>query len=235
VKGDIEPVEKVIWSWARVQQYWKDSLFSGLWIGLLVVSGIFILSIASVLLTTVYPAITVSGFNMPLFSLVVDGIIIAPGSVLLLVIQSGWTSESFDEEAVVRPGESIQRSGRHGLIVGLIYGSISGVMIAFLFLNPLDGLLDGWLIGLATGLLNGGIVWIKHMLLRWRLWRNDSIPWHCRRFLDSVVERMFLLKVRGGYQFSHQLLLKHFATSDLSVLLDPKQGRAIENEVFDLS
>jgi len=224
VKGDIEPAEKVTWSWASVKQKLVDSLFSGVKIGLLVVLLTLLLSIVSILLSNVLHTGAVFG-NFPLSSLLTAAIMIMLGGGLLLIIQSGWTSELLDEHLLMRPNQGIRRSGRHSLVAGLIFGGVGGLTFALLA-NPIDGLVCGWIIGLAVGLLNGGIASIKHALLRWCLWRAGVIPWNYARFLDYGAERMFLLKVGGGYLFIHRLLLEYFA-----LLSTPSMSHSQENPV----
>ena len=65
--------------------------------------------------------------------------------------------------------------------------------------------------GLLLGLLNGWLACLRHGVLRWLLWRRESIPWNYPRFLDNAYEQILLRKVGGGYIFLHQLLLDYFA------------------------
>ena len=211
VNGEIEPAEKVSWSWASVKQQLVNSLFSGFKIGVFVVLLTLVLSLVSIVLSLVLHTGAVFGLNSSLSSLVTAGILIMPGGGLLLIVQSGWTSELLDEQLLMRPNQGIWRSGRHGLLVGLIFGGVGGLTFAFLA-NPVDGLVCGCILGLAVGLLNGGMACIKHTLLRWCLWRAGVIPWHYARFLDYGAERMFLYKIGGGYLFVHRLLLEYFAS-----------------------
>ncbi len=224
VNDEIEPAEKVSWSWASVKQHLVDSLFSGFKIGLFVVLLTLLLSIVSILLSFVLHKDMVIGYYS-LSSLLTDGIIIMLGGELLFIIQSGWTSALLDERLLIKPNQGIWRSGRHGLIVGLIFFGVGGLTFSFLN-NPVDGLLCGCILGLAVGLLNGGMACIKHALLRWSLWRAGVIPWHYSRFLDYGAERMFLYKVGGGYLFLHLLLLEYFAT-----LYSPSLSRPKENHL----
>ncbi len=225
VNGEIEPAEKVSWSWASVKQKLGDSLFSGVKIGLLVVLLTLLLSIVSILLSYVLPGVAVFGLNFSLSSLLTAGLMIMLGGGLLLIIQSGWTSELLDEHLLTRPNQGIWRSGRHSLVAGLIFGGVGSLTFALLA-NPVDGLVCGCIIGLAVGLLNGGIACIKHALLRCCLWRAGVIPWNYVRFLDYGAERVFLYKVGGGYLFVHRLLLEYFA-----LLYTPSMSHSQENPV----
>ena len=222
VKGEIEPAEKVSWSWASVKQKLVDSLLSGVKIGLLVVLLTLLLSIVSVLLFLVRRHRGAVFGNFPLSSLLIAAIMIMLGGGLLLIIQSGWTSELLDEHLLMRPNQGIWRSGRHSLVAGLTFGGVGGLTFSFLA-NPVDGLVCGWIIGLAVGLLNGGIACIKHALLRWCLWRAGAIPWNYPRFLDYGAERMFLHKVGGGYLFAHRLLLEYFALLSAPSISRPEE------------
>ncbi len=225
VNGEIEPAEKVSWSWTSVKQKLVDSLFSGVKIGVFVVLLTILLSMVSILLSIVLRTGVVFGRNSSLSSLLTAGIMIMLGGGLLLVIQSGWTSELLDEQLLIRPNQGIWRSGRHSLVVGLIFGGVGGLTFSFLA-NPVDGLVCGGIIGLAVGLLNGGMACIKHALLRWSLWRARVIPWNYSRFLDYGAERMFLHKVGGGYLFVHRLLLEYLAMS-----YTPSMSHSKENPV----
>src|SRR6266699_2439053 len=130
-----------------------------------------------------------------------------------------WDHCSTGQYPIRRPDDGIRRSGRRGLIAGLIFGGVSCLMFSFFFSNVIDGVLCGWIVGLWFGLFNGGMAWIKHFLLRWLLWRDGSIPWDYSAFLNYAAERMLLRKVGRGYQFFHPLFLNHFVTLDLSVLI----------------
>jgi hypothetical protein len=220
VNGEIEPAEKVSWSWSSVKQNLVDSLFSGFKTGLFIVLLTILLSMVSILLLFLLPTVKIFG-DFSLSSLLTAGIMIMLGGDLLLVIQSGWTSELLDERLLLRPNQGIWRSGRHALIVGLIFGGVGSLMFSFLN-DPVDVLVCGCTLGLAVGLLNGGMACIKHALLRWSLWRAGVIPWHYSHFLDYGAERIFLHKVGGGYLFVHRLLLEYFASLYSPSLSRPK-------------
>src|SRR5260370_4418729 len=95
VNDEIEPAEKVSWSWASVKQHLVDSLFSGFYIGIFVVLLTILLSIVSILLLFLLPTVKIFG-DFPLSSLLTAGIMIMLGVRLLLVIKSEWTSELLD-------------------------------------------------------------------------------------------------------------------------------------------
>jgi hypothetical protein len=81
-----------------------------------------------------------------------------------------------------------------------------------------NGLQDGLAVAISGGLLvaliSGGLACFRHVILRWFLWRTQSIPWKYVRFLDFTTKRVLLRRVGGGYIFTHRLLLDYFATQD---------------------
>lgn len=218
VNGEIEPAEKISWSWAGVKHNLVDSLFTGFKIGLFIVLLTILFSIMSILLFFLLPTFKIFG-NFPLSYLLTAVIMIMLGGGLLLVIQSGWTTEMLDERLLIRPNQGIWRSGRHGLIIGLIFAGVGILTFTFLpdpvegFLaNPLNGLVCGCILGFVAGLLNGGMACIKHALLCRSLWRAGEIPRKYSHFLDYGAEHLVLHKVGGGYLFVHRLLLEYFAS-----------------------
>lgn len=48
-------------------------------------------------------------------------------------------------------------------------------------------------------------------VLRFWLWRLHAFPWKARAFLDDSTTRILLRRVKGGYSFTHRLLLDYFA------------------------
>jgi hypothetical protein len=105
------------------------------------------------------------------------------------------------------------------LVLGMASGLISEVSTGLV-----RGLIAGPLFGLVAGLTKGGYAYAKHYTLRFVLWHNDYAPWNYIRFLDYAAERIFLLKVGGGYIFTHRLLMEYFAS--LEPTKQVGQGRA---------
>jgi hypothetical protein len=113
-----------------------------------------------------------------------------------------------------------------GLGVGLFWIMIAIlVSIGHIYVNPvsfltwlhymLDVMLHygpfvGLACGLLLGLLNGWLACLRHVILRWLLWRHQAIPWNYPRFLDYAADRILLRKVGGSYVFVHRLLLDYF-------------------------
>jgi hypothetical protein len=71
------------------------------------------------------------------------------------------------------------------------------------------------LAGLCIGLLNGGLDFLMHFLLRLFFRQRRSFPFRAVPFLDFAADRILLYKVGGGYVFIHRLLLEHFASLEL--------------------
>ena len=93
-----------------------------------------------------------------------------------------------------KPNQGIWKSARNALLVALLFGI---------------------LVGLVGGLMGGGSACLRHVSLRFMLYRMGVAPWNCARFLDYAAERLFLQKVGGGYIFIHRMLLEHFAQLEL--------------------
>jgi DNA polymerase III delta prime subunit len=82
------------------------------------------------------------------------------------------------------------------------------------------GLVDAAIPALAVGLSCGGAAYVQHFVLRFLLWWARSVPFNYPRFLDYAAERIFLLKVGGGYIFIHRLLLEYFADVEADKMVD---------------
>lgn len=67
------------------------------------------------------------------------------------------------------------------------------------------------IIFLLTGLIYGGRAVILHIVLRFLLWREGSIPRNYAHFLNQMASLGILRKVGGGYIFVHRYLLEYFA------------------------
>ena len=103
---------------------------------------------------------------------------------------------------------------------------LTGVLAVLLFClgtellaRPDTGLIGG----LGTALFIALLVWWlsigPHIVLRFWLWRTNSLPWNVVPFLDEAAERLLLRKVDSSYTFVHRLLLDYFATLDESEFL----------------
>lgn len=122
-----------------------------------------------------------------------------------------------------RPNEGIKRSGRNGLLLGLVVtvGLCLPISLAsWLFFRTLISLTLGLeielTVGLSLGLFFGLNAFFQHYILRFWLWMVDSLPWNIVAFLDEMTERLFLRKIGGSYIFVHRFLLDYFATLTLA-------------------
>ena len=172
------------------------------------------------------------------------GVICALGSAVdywfLVGLFQGLSRDTMpDEEPSSIPNERIRWSGRNGLYLGLIGGTISaciaGITITLsLWLTDtytgtlsLKGLMNSLYWGMSTGLVTfltigivimlvkGGVIWWRHQILRFLLWSDRLIPW---RYVDLLEEacRYNLLSKEGrkGYRFFHSLFQDYFASLD---------------------
>jgi DNA polymerase III delta prime subunit len=116
------------------------------------------------------------------------------------------------------PNQSVQAAVKSsisiGLITGLVVWLVFGLSYGLIFElsgGLIDGLIVGLIVGLIGGLIGGGDIVVKHMILRFMLWKKGSIPWNYAQFLDYCTDRIFLRRVGGGYIFIHRLIMEHFA------------------------
>jgi len=117
-----------------------------------------------------------------------------------------------------RPNQSLQRSGRSGLIAGISIGLITALgfgLIVGLLTNPSVGLITGICLGATVGtyaaLTSGCTAFLVHYTLRYLLYLNNDIPFRYVRFLNYACDRAFLYRTGPGYIFSYHMLLEHFA------------------------
>jgi hypothetical protein len=97
-----------------------------------------------------------------------------------------------------------------GLIGGLIDGLIDG-LIGRQEYGVTAGMVFGVTAGMVAGYMGGGLFAIRHFVLRLAMWLRRLAPLNYVPFLDYAVERLFLRKVGGGYNFLHRMLLEYFA------------------------
>jgi hypothetical protein len=123
------------------------------------------------------------------------------------------------DRTYVRPNEGIRRSGRNGLILGLIVTcglALPINLVSWLYFHTsisitLFELLIGLTTGLAFGLYFGLDAYLQHFFLRFWLWLLDALPWKIVSFLDEMAERILLRRIGGSYIFVHRYLLDYFA------------------------
>ena len=219
---EIRPVEVFTWSWIKMGRKLIKFFLAGVLAASLIAlvfglcSGIYHWWIGE----TKNILSDLSSQFLP--SLWISALILAPLAALLGGLTGGLSSETLDKSDLIMPNQGIRRSARHGVIIG-ITGTLIGGLVGGLLTLPIVGefapmlfliyaLIFGPLIGLVSGLRAGGLACIQHFVLRWFLWRNESLPWNYSRFLDYAARRVLLRKVGGGYIFVHRLLLEYFAS-----------------------
>jgi len=129
-------------------------------------------------------------------------------------------------ERVPAPGEGIEMSRRHGLAAGLVSGGLAVLVFSVVdgtsvarMVGPSVGVVTGLVDGLSIGVIVGAGVslrrglgaYVRHTLLRELLARAGAAPRDYVAFLEHA-SNLILLRRRGsGYEFTHRLLLDHFA------------------------
>jgi hypothetical protein len=214
--GIVTLAETVRWSWSRVQKRLALVLGVGLSCGLI--------------LGLVWGLV---GGNQWLG--LIDGLAVDLVAGLMLGLVLGLVSDEIETKQV--PNQGIRRSARTASRVGCVVWLVAGVSIglavaltSIIIIGPeafesTQQLLDviwsvtNWGIwalslGWGAGVLYGGLACLRHLLLRFMLWRSGGMPWKYAHFLDYAAERIFLYKVGGGYIFVHRLLLEYFAALD---------------------
>jgi len=144
---------------------------------------------------------------------------------LIFGVLRGLAGGEVKVEKRITPNQGIRQSAHNAICVGVIVGSSGGLLVGLVRLtmgyiwiggmrigSPADGLALGATVGLAAGLIFGGITCIQHLVLRLILSRTGCLPWNLVHFLDYAAERIFLRKVGGGYIFVHRTLMEYFAS-----------------------
>jgi transcriptional regulator with XRE-family HTH domain len=219
----IRPAESVSWSWTSMIRSLPETLLKGLFVALFVTCSVgAVLALGSGIFYGI-----AYGLRYGLVYGVIIGAIVGATGVLASLLNSGWSSNILPAHQLFRPNQGIRRSiinaGFAGMLFAPIGGIVSGIVCGAAF--GLIAGLAGWLIlgigfavvfGILIGfeffMIDGGIAWIEHYLLRWHLWRADAMPLNYIRFLDHAANRMLLRKVGAGYIFAHRLLLDYFAS-----------------------
>jgi len=125
------------------------------------------------------------------------------GSALGSGLVGGLSGTQGTEDMRIKPNQGIQGSGWNALRIGFIF---------ILVFALVGGLFSVLILGLAFGLVYGGVAYLDHYILRFLLWRSGAMPLHYIRFLEEARERILLQRVGGGYRFIHPLFLEYFAS-----------------------
>ncbi len=137
--------------------------------------------------------------------------------LLILAVEFGLIGQQIKTETF--PNQGIWQSAKIAMffltgVLGL--GLLAGLMVGSVF----GGMISGLFFGLLFGMFGGGSVCIEHLTLRLILYFSRVIPWNYARFLDYTTERIFLLKIGGGYKFIHRLLQEHFAKMEFERMFE---------------
>jgi len=191
-----EPVEQLLWSWRRA----SVGLLGGAALG--VIPGL-IYALAYGLASDLASSLAFSavfGLTIGVFGGLVNGMV--PGLA--------------DRRA--RPNEGIHRSARVALVTSsmssLLVGSAVGLTFEFVLKVPNGlgaGIRNGLVLGVAVGMLAGGLACLQHVVLRGILAYLRVAPLSYVRFLDDAAAQMMLRRTGSGYIFVHGLLLELFA------------------------
>jgi MFS family permease len=203
-----------------------STIGTGLLVGLVVTGcGVVTLGAASSLFNWV-----AYGVRFGLVYGLILGFVSVVASILTGMLKSGWSSQIVAEDQLEEPNEGTHRSLKNALFAACLFGPLGGIAsglacgLAFGAVGQLAGwpilalgftLVLGIVFALDFLLLQGGIAYVQHYVLRWYLWRAGSLPWRYAAFLNYAVERMLLKKRWGGYTFTHLLLLEYLASLDL--------------------
>ena len=136
-----------------------------------------------------------------------------------------WQNEKNEKEEIIpktsTPNQGILQSFKRILILFLIITSLCIIYFGVDNIAKSDGnLLKNVLIAGTAGFYltlivipftRGGIICIKHFILRVLLFFNGKIPWNYAKLLNYATNSILLQKIGGGYVFAHRLLLEHFA------------------------
>lgn len=198
---EIQTVETLKWSWQEAKKMAISRLLWGASLGLIL--GL-ILGLTGQLRDGV-----ISGLYL--------GLVYGAIAVLLLAAIAGFKGAAIATKTISNQGiwRSLKNAALVGAIGGLI-GALLGGLVGGLVLGLPNwlwlGLIYGFTVGASFG---GGKTCIRHFTLRLLLYFNRKIPGNYSRFLDYACDRIFLVKVGGGYSFIHRILQEHFAEMQL--------------------
>lgn len=140
------------------------------------------------------------------------------GAVFGLFSEPDTRPEVLPTTVTQTPNQGIRLSAQRSALTGILFGLTSAFLGTFFVITslPIGNLMVGEIFGILSGLIfgvtAGGEAFIKHLLLRFELYRKECAPLNYARFLDYCADRIFLRKVGGSYIFVHRLLMEHFAS-----------------------
>ena len=182
-RSNIDPVDRLTWSWRK----FRNNLPWGAVVGLVLFLGGTLGDTTSALI----------------FSLIFG-----------LDVAFAFSFDKRDEvDRNTQPNQGIWNSASNTRVLLLSIGLLTGIVLG-IAQDPTFGIVNGLIFAMLAGLIGGqgsGIVCLKHLTLRWLLWRDGAMPWNYAQFLNRACDRILLQKVGGGYVFTHRLLLEHFA------------------------
>ncbi len=191
-----DPVEEYRWSWRRAAWGWCAGMSLGVIVG-------FMYGEVYGLLKGIVSNLEIGipfGIALGIFSSLAGGV--TPGL-------SGSGN---------MPNEAIHRSARLAVIAGISSMLVAGLAFTYVFSDVLRmtdgvgrGIRDGILLGVAVGLLMGGIPCIRHLIIRCMLVLTGSAPGRYVRFLNEASSELFLRRTGSGYMFVHGLLQDYLA------------------------
>ncbi|MEZ4616995.1 MAG: hypothetical protein R2867_16025 [Caldilineaceae bacterium] len=168
-----------------------------------ILGGVFIwLNAFDMAITTIFPGVSIVGL-LALIGIVLGALFGGlTGQVITVTNRSSQTTmqslRSSVQLALVIAGICALIGFFVGVISATSWRAVATLAVYGLFAAPLAFL---WY---------GGIDMIKHLILRWLLWRRGQMPWQIHAFLSIATRAALLRRAGNGYQFIHPLLLEHF-------------------------
>lgn len=209
---EVEPVERLRWSWQRAKLgflNWLNRVSSfGLLFGLLVIPVLFFGGLENFLRQL--PGLLFFGLTIAVVGSLTNGVCICELDTKVIPNEGIWNS-------VRNTGFGFLIGGLCGFLVVGVYAGGSALTyhrrsiidsLGYSFNSGLFGLCVGGVVGV---LHYGGNASLRHFFLRLALLYHNRTPWNYARFLDWASDRLLLQKVGGGYIFTHRLLMEHFA------------------------
>ncbi len=110
-----------------------------------------------------------------------------------------------------RPNEGVRIAAKNGALAFVLV-AVPIVLLTAVTVNTLSGIYTGLMIGLSAATAHGFNDLIKHLAIRFLLWREKEVPLNYAQLLDDAADAVLLQKVGGGYTFRHRLLQDYFAS-----------------------